>query len=467
MAGDGPLRILFATAELSPLARVGGLAEASAGLVQALRRAGHDVEVVLPDYGGIELTGEAVTSLDDVPEWCGPTRARRGRAEGFGDVTLIDRIGLARSHPYVDPDTGEGWPDNDWRFAGFAAAVAALVRRRRPDVLHLNDWHTALAPAFLAERPPVVLTIHTLGYQGWSHGDWIGRLPVEGERWESFGACNPLLGAIRTADRVIAVSPSYAAEITTPEAGMGLDAELAARGDALVGILNGIDVEAWDPASDPYLPQAYGPDDLDGKLTARAELARIAGWPADRQPILGVVSRLVDQKGIDWLLGLVPMLDTLPGRIALLGSGQADLTDAVRRAAAAHPDRIHAVTDRYDEPLAHLIFGGADLFCMPSRFEPCGLAQMQAMRYGTIPIVTPVGGLRDTVLDDDRHPGAGTGFVAPSADQAGVVDAVHRAVRACRLAARRRGLQARGMDHDWSWDGPAARHVELYRDLLR
>jgi starch synthase len=311
-----------------------------------------------------------------------------------------------------------------------------------------------------------VLTIHTLGYQGWSPGEWLGRLPVGAERWDAGGACNPLLGGIRSADRVVAVSPSYAAEITTPEGGMGLDRELAARGDALVGILNGIDTAVWDPGADPHLPAPYGPADLDGKRAARSALADRCGWPADHQAIVGVVSRLVDQKGIDWVLDVVPLLDALPARLVVLGSGQSGLTAAVRAAADARPDRVHAVTDRFDEPLAHLIFGGADLFLMPSRFEPCGLAQMQAMRYGTIPIVTPVGGLRDTVLDDDRTPDGGTGFVAVSTDPVGVVDAVHRAHRACRTAARRRRLQQRGMAVDWSWDGPAARHVELYRHLL-
>jgi starch synthase len=463
---ERPLRILMASAELAPVARVGGLGEAVAGLVGALIGAGHEVVTVVPDYTGAELAGERIEPLDDLPEWCGPTHARRGHLEGLGEVVLIDRVGLARPHPYVDPATGEGWPDNDVRFAGFSAAVAALVRRLDPDIVHLHDWHTALVPAFLADPPPTVLTIHNASYQGVCGGAWLTRLPFEPWRWAWYGGCNPLVGGIRSADRVLTVSPTYAAELLTPEHGMGLHDELSRLGHPLTGMRNGIDTDVWDPGTDLHLPEPFDIEHLDGRAAARAALLAQLELPDDRVPILGVVARLVEQKGIDHLLGLVPLLATLPARLVVLGSGPPAVVEALQAAAAAHPGHLRAVTDRYDEPLAHLVFAGADLFCLPSRFEPCGLTQLQAMRYGAIPVVNPVGGLLDTVVDEDRRPGKGTGFVATSADLPGFVDAVHRGHRAVRLASRRKAVQRRAMRQDWSWVEPVAAHLELYRGLL-
>ncbi len=464
--------ILFATAEMAPVARVGGMGLATAGLVKELRAQGADVTVVMPDYGGVELLDETSIALD-VPDWCGPTRARRGRLLGAdgaaGDeIVLIDRIGLARPHPYVDPTTGVAWPDNDWRFIGFGAAVAALARAVEPDVLHLNDWHTAAAVGFLPDPPPIVLTIHTLGYQGVTSADWLQRFEVEPWRFVWYDVANPLVGAIRAADRIIAVSPNYATEILTEEQGMGMHAELAARGDAVVGILNGIDTDEWNPAVDELIPRRYAVDgesgdDLDqGRLAARTAILERAGWDDHGGPLLGVVTRLVDQKGVDRILGLAPYLEAMNARIAILGSGTPELTDWVRAEAATRPDRIWAETSSYDEPLAHLIFAGADLFLIPSRFEPCGLAQMQAMAYGAIPIGTPVGGLVDTIIDIDDDARNGTGLLCRTADTAGLVDAVHRGIRALRVSSRRRAMQRRGMTTDWSWAAPAGRHLEVY-----
>jgi starch synthase len=458
------MRVLFATAELSPLARVGGLAEASAGLTRALRGLGVDVDVVLPDYNGLVLDDEQRFALA-VPDWVGEAYARRGVAKGFGPVTLVSAPGIARAHPYLDPATGDGWTDNDARFFRFSAAVAALVERERPDVLHCNDWHTGGVFGLLGIDVPTVFTIHTLGYQGVTGPEWQGVLRRDADAFMWYGGTNPLAAAIRLADLVIAVSPNYAHEIVTPAAGMGLHDALAARGDRLIGIRNGIDTAVWDPANDAHIAATYSVKDPRGKQSCRVALAGELGWPPDNEPIIGMVTRLADQKGVDLALEVAPLLDTMPARLVLLGAGDRRLAELARAAAVADPDRV-AFREGYDDGFGHRIFAGADLLLMPSRFEPCGLAQMQAMAYGTIPVVTDVGGLHDTVQDDDRERGTGTGFVSRTIDGAGLVDALHRAVRALRHPARRKAIQRRGMSADWSWAEPAAENLRYYTELV-
>lgn len=458
------MRVLFATAELSPVARVGGLAEASAGLVRALRAAGVEVEVLVPDYTGTPLAGEERTELALSPWVGGPAVVRHGEVAGFGAVTLVDAPRLARPHPYLEPDTGQGWADNDLRFFTFCDAVARWAERTRPDLLHLNDWHTAAVLGMLADRPPTVFTIHTIGYQGVTDASWLARLPVATDAFAWFDVVNPLAAAIRLADLVVAVSPTYAREIVTPQSGMGLHELLAARGDDLVGIRNGIDTAVWDPARDRHVAATFDATDPSGKAACRDALLAECGWPSD-EPVIGMVTRLTPQKGVDLVLDALRFLPTLPARLAVLGAGDRATADALRAAATAMPDRV-MFAEGYDDALGHRIFAGSDLFLMPSRFEPCGLAQMQAMAYGTTPVVTDVGGLHDTVVDDDRARGEGNGFVSPTVDGAGVVDALHRAVRAWRHAGRRKAIARRGMRVDWSWDAPAAAHVAHYERLV-
>jgi starch synthase len=406
------VHVLFATAELSPLARVGGLGEAAAGLVRALRASGTDVTVALPDYAGRPLAGESATA-EAVPAWAGPARVRWGDAEGFGPVALVDVPGIRRPHPYVDPSTGWGWGDNDQRFFAFSAAVAALAERLAPDVVHLNDWHTGAAASLLGSRSPTVFTIHNLAYQGQSDPGWQAVLGPGAAALAWGGATNPMAGAIRLADRVVAVSPTYAREILDPAHAFGLH---------------------------PLLADGPG-------------------------PVLGLVSRFVDQKGIDLALGLVPFLADVPAQLAVLGAGDPELVAWARWAASEQPDRI-GFFEGYHDGLGRRIFAGSDLYLVPSRFEPCGLTQMQAMRYGAIPVVTDVGGLHDTVVDADREPAAGTGFVSRRVDLPGVLDAVHRADRAWREAPRRQAIQRRGMGRDWSWTEPAARFRALYEEVV-
>ncbi len=454
------MKVLFAAAELTPLARVGGLAEAAGGLVAELRRTGMDVDVVLPDYGTVELTGQTEYQVR-VPDWVGGAWARTGEYPGVGEVTLIDVPGMARPQPYVDAQ-GEPWPDNDVRFFGFSAALAEIVRTRRPDVVHLNDWHTALTPAFVDRCPATVLTIHTLGYQGITDDRWLGHLRTDAYRFAWFGGTNPVAGAIQMVDRVISVSPSYASEILTPANGAGLHERLVALGDRLVGIRNGIDTAVWNPATDPLIEANYVAEDLSGRAINRKALLSEIGWRHEKLPMIGVIGRLVEQKGIDLLLDIERFLPSLGARLVVLGSGESDLAQALALAATKRPEQVFFL-DGYDAGLAHRIFAGTDFIAMPSRFEPCGLAQMQAMLYGSIPIVTAVGGLRDTVIDADVDRRSGTGFVSDTVDAVGMLDAIHRAIRSTR---RRSGIQSRGMTADWSWAEPARRHVAVYEAAI-
>jgi starch synthase len=455
------VRVLFATAELRPLVSAGGLGEAAAGLAAALREQGVDVITAIPGYSHFTLTDEETIELA-VPEWAAPASARVGDHPDCGRLAVIDVPGIERPDPYVD-GSGEGWPDNDARFAAFSVAVAALSRALAVDLVHLNDWHTALTPAFLADDVPTLLTIHNLAHQGWAGPEWLHRLPSHRDAYAWGDAVNGLAGAIRLADRVVAVSPNYAAEITTDAAGMGLQDRLIARGGDLRGIVNGIDTRAWNPATDAFAPP-FDVADLAGKARARAALLEHAGWGDTDEPLIVMVTRLVDQKGVDLAFEAARFLDGMKARMLVLGSGTPRFAQWGAWLAGEMPERFWFL-DGYDAPLSHLLFAGGDLLLMPSRFEPCGLAQMQAMAYGTIPIVTPVGGLVDTVTDADRHRD-GTGFVASSLDESGVVDAIHRALRASRHAGRRKAIQRRGMTPDWSWAQPAREYIDLYRELV-
>jgi starch synthase len=276
--------------------------------------------------------------------------------------------------------------------------------------------------------------------------------------------CNPLRGGIALASRVVAVSPTYASEILRPASGDGLDELLRQRGDALSGILNGINTVSWDASRDAYLEAAYDVDHLEGKGHCRQALLAELGWDDSDGPLVAMVTRLTEQKGIELALEAVPALEGLGARMVVLGSGERAIADRLRALASTHAGVLRFIED-FNEGLAHRIFAGADLLLMPSRFEPCGLTQMQALAYGTIPVVTPVGGLLDTVFDADRT-SDGNGFVATAVEGGAVLDALTRAIDAWREPARRRALQERGMRHDWSWRVPARHYAALYEGLL-
>jgi starch synthase len=460
---DGGVRVLFATAELAPIAAVGGLAQAAAGLGAELRRQGVDVTIVMPDYGGIELAEEESQELA-VPPWAGPARVRSGVHAAVGPLSVVEAPGLARSHPYLQPD-GHGWPDNDRRFFAFCQAVAAIITTTEPDLVHLNDWHTGATLAAVDGSTPTVLSLHNIAYQGFADGVWLRHLGPRARHYEWFGGTNPLSGAIALADAIVAVSPTHANEILTPEGGFGLDGALRHRWDAVSGILNGIDTTVWDPDTDTALVRNYSAatkvaDRVLARVANCASVRTRVGFPDDDVPLAVAIARLTGQKGADLLVPIVPILRSIPLRLVVLGSGEADIAARLAAAAAAHPEWFHFV-EGYDDRLAHLLHGAGDVLLMPSRFEPCGLTQMQAMRYGAIPVVTDVGGLHDTVVDAD-YEADGTGFRAPEATSVAFTSALFRASRHLTNARRRNALSGRGMKLDWSWRGPARQYVELY-----
>lgn len=456
------MRVVFVTAELSPVAAVGGLAAAAAGLGSELRRQGVDLDIMMPDYGGVVLADETVVELD-VPDWVGSATVRRGRHPDVGRLHLVSVPGMARDHPYLQAD-GQGWGDNSERFFRFSRAVAASIDRDRPDIVHLNDWHTGAVSAALTDAPPTVLSIHNLAYQGTTDASWLARLGPRAEHYEWWGGTNPLSGAIALADRIVAVSPHYATEIVTTAGGFGLDEALRNRRADLVGILNGIDTGIWDPGSDAHLPATFDARHLDGREVDRTALFDALGLPVDGPLLATVVTRLTHQKGIDLIAELVGLLDQIPMRLALLGSGDAALAGRLHDLAQEYPSTFVFV-EGYDEALSHLMFAGGDLYVMPSRFEPCGLTQMQAMRYGAVPVVTAVGGLVDTVVDADLD-AAGTGFVARHATAHDLLAALFRAERRLRDRRRRTAMRKRIMAIDWSWEAPALDYLALYRELL-
>lgn len=466
----GGMRVLFATAELAPIVAVGGLAQASAGLVGELRRQGVEVTVVLPDYGGIDLADETVGDLA-VPAWAGPARARTGLHHEVGPLTLVSAPRLERSHPYLQP-SGEGWPDNDRRFMTFSRAVAAIASADRPDVVHLNDWHTGAALAALDRSIPSVMSLHNLAYQGVTDRSWLSGIGPRASHYEWFGGTNPLSGAIALADSVVAVSPTYATEILTPEGGFGLDGPLRNRWADLSGILNGIDTAIWDPQTDDALTARYSASEAAGerdvarrrnRMTVYERVGFSPAATADDSLLAVMVTRLTDQKGADMLVPIAPILKSIPLRVVVLGSGEATIASALTDAAARHPESL-AFVPGYDDAFGHLLFGAGDLYLMPSRFEPCGLAQMQAMRYGAVPVVSAVGGLRDTVIDADVD-AKGTGFVAPEPTAVAFTSALFRAARRLGTTRQRHALMNRMMKLDWSWSVPAREYIDLYARL--
>ncbi len=455
------MRILFATAELAPPVKVGGLADASAGLVGALRNKGVEVDIVLPDYGELPLESAERQELS-VPRWAGPAIVRRGVLGGV-EVSLVAVPGMVRPHPYLDAD-GRAWPDNEQRFLAFSMAVAAWATITSPDVIHLNDWHTGATLGFLEDPPPSVLTIHNLAYQGATSGDWLGSFVRRPEAYDRGGETNPLAGAITLADRVITVSPTFAAESLRPETGFGLGELLAARGEDYLGHPQRNRHRPLESDSRSHLGVNYDFDSLDRKHDVRRSLVGELGWEPNAEPLIGMVTRLTDQKGVDFALEATSILGDVSARMVLLGSGERSLADAARLAASQSGDRF-VFREGYDEGLAHRIFGGSDLYLMPSRFEPSGLTQMQAMRYGSIPVVTDVGGLHDTVTDADRFPSDGNGFVAEDVSGPAICDALERAVSGWRMPSRRAEIIRRGMSRDWSWDVPAGLYIDVYQEI--
>lgn len=485
----GAMKILFVSSEAYPLVKTGGLGDVLYSLPHALHDRGADIRLVLPGYRALLRQLEQVRILGwlDVRGDAGMVTVRilETRHPDFAFPLwlvdcppLFDRVG----NPYVDA-TGQDWPDNAERFAVFSRVAALLAQDVldlgwQPRVVHAHDWQTGLVAAFLAEqpvRPKTVFTIHNLAYGGhFSHSEFV-RLQLPSQWWSSEGAefhggFSMLKAGIVYADAITTVSPTYAQEICTPEFGYGLDGLLLSRQYKLHGILNGIDTRIWNPSTDPLLPAHYSLSRIQpGKRrNKQALLERFMSRVDDESmqaPLLGLVGRLVEQKGIDWVLAALPvLLAETDVRIVLLGSGQAAYEQKLARLARQHPDRLF-IEIGYDESLAHLIEAGADLFLMPSRFEPCGLNQMYSLRYGTPPVVFKTGGLADTVVDADEATLAdatATGFVFCAPGVAAFLEAIHRALDLYRQPSKWRRLQQSGMNRSFDWNESAGHYLSLY-----
>lgn len=476
-----PLRVLHAAAEIFPLVKTGGLADVVGALPAALAAAGADVRLLLP---GMPAILEGVARPRKVAEF-GPAfgaarvalrlgRLKGGTGEPAVQAYIIDApwLYVRDGGPYQGPD-GKPWEDNLQRFGllGWVAAQIAgggLDPAWRPDILHAHDWHAALGCSYLRMDPGAaarsVFTVHNLAYQGlFPQSDFhLLGLPqrlLHPDALEFHGWLSFIKGGLVHADRITTVSPTYAREITTPEFGCGLEGVLKARAADLSGILNGVDPAHWDPATDRALASRYSAADLSGKAKCKAALQRGMGLaPRADAPLLGVVSRFSEQKGLDLVLAALPALLAEGAQVALLGSGDPAMEQAFTAAAAAHPGEV-GVHIGYDEALAHRIVAGADLILVPSRFEPCGLTQLYGMRYGTLPLVRRVGGLADTVDET-------TGFVFDGADADSLVTTARRALLTLREPARWRAMQREAMARDHGWDAAAARYMALYRSLL-
>lgn len=476
------MKILFAASEAFPFVKVGGLADAVGGLARALARRGHEVVLALPAYRSVEYVRHGFwPSMDAMGVnvapgtfWC---RVHRHRSEEGLDTFLLERHDLF-SRAGVYDDGGNAYSDNGQRFAFYAQAALQLCRDLRwsPDVVHCHDWPAALLPGLLkgtCSHDPYlgqagsVMTLHNVAHQGRFGASvfWYSGLPSalwRRELFEDHGAVNFLKGGILLADIVSTVSPTYAREILGEDQSMGLrDALLSRQGD-MHGILNGTDDAVWNPETDPLLPARFTDPDSDGKRACKAALQAELGLDPDPgRPLFGVVSRLDGQKGLDLVLERIGQLVARSAQLALLGKGEPDLEAAFQEAARRFPGRVGVRTGRVDERLAHLITAGSDAFLVPSRFEPCGLTQMYALRYGAVPVVRATGGLADTV--EEAGPGWGTGFRFGDATAAALGDALERAMdlyytdHGAWIDVARRGMARR-----FSWDGSAERYEQLY-----
>ncbi len=459
------MRIAFAAAEAAPYVKVGGLADVAGSLPQALAALGHEVTVYLPRHRAIDLAAAGVSEGAR-----GRTVVFAGRPVGAGYRETRRagvRVVFVENDELLAREVVYGAPDDADRYAFFCAAIAADLAERPPDVVHAHDWHTGLLVP-LVEREKgsaTVFTIHNLAYQGRTADVVLERIGLPRERLavEEAGECNPMARAIAAAGIVSTVSERYADEIRSAELGEGLDGLLRRRG--VRGIVNGIDTAVFDPATDRHLAAPYSAADQRGKAVCKAALQEELALAIDPAiPLLGVIGRLVEQKGIDLLAAVAPDLLEGGAQLVVLGSGDPAYLGRWRRLAERYAHRL-SLTLGFDAARAQRIYAGADLFLMPSRFEPCGLGQLIALRYGTIPVVRAVGGLADTVRDLDDDPRGGNGFTFGHHERAAFADALARALRAYGRDGWA-ALRERAMREDHSWAVSAGRYVALYRDAL-
>lgn len=473
---DNGLKILYLAAEAVPFAKVGGLADVAGALPKALRALGHDVRLMIPRYGSIrsdQFRFERVGKPFPVP--VGP----REELVHMVTTTVDDLpVYLLWDEKFFSPrDRIYGFDDDPQRFTFFSRAVVASLEVMGwvPDIIHANDWHTAAVPTWMAyegryrreyRHIATVFTIHNIAFQGlcgrliltFARMEYVKHLDVEPP-----GQVNWMAQGIANADIVTTVSPQYARDILETEAGAGLSPLLQQRKDLLFGILNGIDTEYWNPATDPHIRQRYDLASLRLRAVNKAALQQEARLPVRAEvPLLGMVTRLDTLKGIDLLSPVLEHLLQSDVQFVLLGTGEPKYHQMMESLQARFPEKVRVFL-RFDEPLAHRIYAGCDLFLMPSRFEPCGLGQMIAMRYGAVPVVRKTGGLADTVLDYHERPDRATGFSFEEYTPEAFLEALERALRVYRDKEAWTALQTRGMKTDFSWKASAQKYVEVYR----
>ncbi|MCL2658620.1 MAG: glycogen synthase GlgA [Betaproteobacteria bacterium] len=482
------LRILFATSEIAPWVKTGGLGDVASALPPALAQAGCDVKVLTPAYPAIRSAFPKAMPWLEVPvlapQLPSARLLRAGELAKGAELILLDCPAMYERHgnPYADSH-GHAWSDNSLRF-GLLSRVAhwlsgpGQIPDWQPDILHCNDWHTALAPAFralLGGGAPTVITVHNLAFTGLFAYDALHALglPAHSFRYdgvEFHGQLSFLKSGLQFADQITTVSPTYAQEIQTPEFGCGLEGLLHFRANALTGILNGIDETVWDPSLDTHVPLPYSVDALEGKASNKAALQKRLGFEINPDvPLLGMVSRLTHQKGSDLILETADRLIAEGCQLAILGTGERRLEKAFSDLTHRHAHKCMVLIG-YDEALAHQIEAGADIFLMPSLFEPCGLNQMYSLRYGTPPVVRRTGGLADTVVNlspDTLADGSANGFVFDAPDAASLLDAVQRAVAAYRNPTIWRQLQRHGMETHFGWNNAAERYISVYQRALK
>ena len=484
------MKIAVVASEAAPFARTGGLGDVVGSLPAALARLGNDVRVYLPRYGSIDAAKFALTRLDWSADIHVAGKARplsvevlQDRKSGVGYFFLGNQEFFARQNLYHDPDAGKDYDDNDERFLFFSHAVFETLKRDgfQPDILHAHDWQAALIAPMLktimaGDRffagAKTVLTIHNLAYQGTFEKDSYEKLGLPSELFRAAGPfefyekVNFLKAAISFADKITTVSEQYAREVQTHEFGCGLDGVLAQRADDLVGILNGVDYSVWSPSRDRKIPFKYHRANLSGKRGNKVELLRHASLPVrEKTPLIGVISRLVDQKGFDLVAAVADRLFKKNIQMIVLGSGAEKYHRFLQNLEQKYPDKCRVYL-KFDDKLAHWIEAGSDIFLMPSRFEPCGLNQMYSLKYGTVPVVRRVGGLADTVEDYDEDTGTGTGFVFEEYTEEALLEALERARR---LFARKRQwtkVVKAGMAQDFSWNQSAQKYHRLFERLV-
>lgn len=485
------MQVLFVSSEVAPIIKTGGLADVSGALTAALQQMGVDIRVLLPGYSKVlkalpdlelvlDFSAHPPLGITELP----PSRLLLGSLPGGVPVYVLDcpEMYLRGGGIYLD-EHGIDWADNAQRFGLFSRVAAMLGSAEsplqwRPDVVHCNDWQSGLTPAYLhymRDPAPCVMTVHNLAFQGVFPSALV---PELGLPWDCFkpdgaefyGDLSFLKAGLFYAQHITTVSPSYAKEIQTEALGFGLQGLLSHRSDALTGTLNGIDTEEWNPAADAYLAHAYSSEDMSGKAANKLALQKRMGLHEDAEiPLLGIVSRFAHQKGLDVVLEIAEKLIAMPAQLVLLGSGDTEMQRDVLALAHQHSGKIAAYVG-FDESLSHLIEAGADIFLMPSRFEPCGLNQMYSQRYGTPPVVHATGGLIDTVVDctpASLAKGEASGFVFGKMDAASLLLAVRRALKLYQDKKSWFALQQICMSKDFGWGSSAKAYQQIYNDLIK